>query len=205
MGILDHGVKNVGELHVYSEKLYTDSVASKADSIIANLASAIKILKENWKGADAGVNIKDVIDIYNEIVDVRNLLANLAKDSNIIAVGYREIQDGNRAHLGSLTPISIVTKNRDNEPYSDTADTIYITPSAAAGKDLLGKAAGDIQAFVNSARLYKNEVLTNWYRGPGRNQADTAFDEFEKNSKAKQAKLEEVANIVGKAVDSYGG
>ena len=203
MGLLDHEVKVVGDLHTYSEKLYTDAVVSKADSIIANLGSAIKNLKENWKGADAGVNIRDVIDIYNEIVEVRNLLANLAKDSNIIAVGYREIQDGNRAHLGSLSPINIVTKNRDNDPFSDTSDTIYITPGAAAGKDLLGKAAADIQAFVNSARMYKNGVLDNWVKGPGRNQADTAFDDFEKNSKAKQAKLEEVAQIVGKAVDSY--
>lgn len=204
MSILDHGVKNVGELHIQSGKLYSDVVVGKADSIIANLSMAIKNLKENWKGADAGVNIKDVIDIYNEIVDIRNLLANLAKDSNVIAVGYREIQDGNRARLGSLTPISIVSKNRDNDPYSDTSDTIYITPGAAAGKDLLGKAAGDIQSFVETARIYKNEVLDNWYKGPGRNQADDAFDAFDKSSKAKQAKLEEVANIVGKAVDSYG-
>lgn len=203
MGILDHSVKNVGDLHEYSKKLYTETVVSKADSIIANLASAIKVLKENWKGADAGVNIKDVIDIYNEIVEVRNLLANLAKDSNVIAVGYREIQDGNRANKGALTPISITTKNKDNEPFSDTSDTIYITPSAAAGKDLLSRAAADIQGFVDSAKLYKGEVLANWYSGPGRNQADKAFEDFEKSSKAKQAKLEDVATIVGKAVDSY--
>lgn len=203
MGLLNHGVKNVGELHIQSGKLYSDVVVGKADSIIANLSLAIKSLKENWKGADAGVNIKDVIDIYNEIVDIRNLLANLAKDSNVIAIDYRKIQDGNRAHLGSLTPITIVSKDRDNDPYSDTSDTIYITQGAEAGKDLLGKAAGDIQSFVETARLYKNEVLDNWYQGPGRNQADEAFDAFDKSSKVKQAKLEEVANIVGKAVDSY--
>ena len=118
---------------------------------------------------------------------------------------YRKIQEGNRANLGDLPPISTVSRELYKNDYSDTADTIYIRPEAVVGKDSIGTAAKDIQAFVDSARLYKNKILDNWYMGPGRNQADDAFDAFDKSSKAKQAKLEEVANIVGKAIDSYGG
>ena len=205
MGILDHGIKNVEDLYMDSRELYNTSVMSKADSIIGDLTSAINNLRENWKGADAGVNITDVIEICREITEVRNRLADLARDANAIAVMYRKIQEGNRANLGDLPPISIVSRELYKNDYSDTADTIYIRPEAVVGKDSIGTAAKDIQAFVDSARLYKNKILDNWYMGPGRNQADDAFDAFDKSSKAKQAKLEEVANIVGKAIDSYGG
>ena len=205
MGILDHGIKNVEDLYMDSRELYNTSVMSKADSIIGDLTSAINNLRENWKGADAGVNITDVIEICREITEVRNRLADLARDANAIAVMYRKIQEGNRANLGDLPPISTVSRELYKNDYSDTADTIYIRPEAAVGKDSIGTAAKDIQSFVDSARLYKNKILDNWYMGPGRNQADDAFDAFDKSSKVKQAKLEEVAQIVGKAVDSYGG
>lgn len=205
MGILDHGIKNVEDLYMDSRELYNTSVMSKADSIIGDLTSAINNLRENWKGADAGVNITDVIEICREITEVRNRLADLARDANAIAVMYRKIQEGNRANLGDLPPVSTVSRELYKNDYSDTADTIYIRPEAAVGKDSIGTAAKDIQAFVDSARLYKNKILDNWYMGPGRNQADDAFDAFDKSSKVKQAKLEEVAQIVGKAVDSYGG
>lgn len=205
MGILDHGIKNVEDLYMDSRELYNTSVMSKADSIIGDLTSAINNLRENWKGADAGVNITDVIEICREITEVRNRLADLARDANAIAVMYRKIQEGNRANLGDLPPISTVSRELYKNDYSDTADTIYIRPEAAVGKESIGTAAKDIQAFVDSARLYKNKILDNWYMGPGRNQADDAFDAFDKSSKVKQAKLEEVAQIVGKAVDSYGG
>lgn len=205
MGILDHGIKNVEDLYMDSRELYNTSVMSKADSIIGDLTSAINNLRENWKGADAGVNITDVIEICREITEVRNRLADLARDANAIAVMYRKIQEGNRANLGDLPPISTVSRELYKNDYSDTADTIYIRPEAAVGKESIGTAAKDIQSFVDSARLYKNKILDNWYMGPGRNQADDAFDAFDKSSKVKQAKLEEVAQIVGKAVDSYGG
>ena len=205
MGILDHGIKNVEDLYMDSRELYNTAVMSKADSIIGDLTSAINNLRENWKGADAGVNITDVIEICREITEVRNRLADLARDANAIAVMYRKIQEGNRANLGDLPPISTVSRELYKNDYSDTADTIYIRPEAAVGKESIGTAAKDIQAFVDSARLYKNKILDNWYMGPGRNQADDAFDAFDKSSKVKQAKLEEVAQIVGKAVDSYGG
>lgn len=205
MGILDHGIKNVEDLYMDSRELYNTSVMSKADSIIGDLTSAINNLRENWKGADAGVNITDVIEICREITEVRNRLADLARDANAIAVMYRKIQEGNRANLGDLPPVSTVSRELYKNDYSDTADTIYIRPEAAVGKESIGTAAKDIQAFVDSARLYKNKILDNWYMGPGRNQADDAFDAFDKSSKVKQAKLEEVAQIVGKAVDSYGG
>lgn len=205
MGILDHGIKNVEDLYMDSRELYNTAVMSKADSIIGDLTSAINNLRENWKGADAGVNITDVIEICREITEVRNRLADLARDANAIAVMYRKIQEGNRANLGDLPPVSTVSRELYKNDYSDTADTIYIRPEAAVGKESIGTAAKDIQAFVDSARLYKNKILDNWYMGPGRNQADDAFDAFDKSSKVKQAKLEEVAQIVGKAVDSYGG
>ena len=119
MGILDHGIKNVEDLYMDSRELYNTSVMSKADSIIGDLTSAINNLRENWKGADAGVNITDVIDICREITEVRNRLADLARDANAIAVMYRKIQEGNRANLGDLPPISTVSRELYKNDYSD--------------------------------------------------------------------------------------
>lgn len=121
MGILDHGIKNVEDLYMDSRELYNTSVMSKADSIIGDLTSAINNLRENWKGADAGVNITDVIEICREITEVRNRLADLARDANAIAVMYRKIQEGNRANLGDLPPVSTVSRELYKNDYSDTA------------------------------------------------------------------------------------
>lgn len=201
--IVGHRINAIGDLHHDSEKLYTDAVVGQADNIIRDLSTAITNLKENWKGADAGVNIKDIIDIHDEIVQVRNDLANLAHDSNAIAVGYRRIQTGNRANLGELNQISVTEKQKDKSNYSDTADTIYITPEAAGGKDLVLSAMNNIDSFVTTAKMYKDAILGNWFEGPGRERADDSFNNFEKNSKAKQQKLEEVAETIAKAIDSY--
>ena len=106
MGILDHGIKNVEDLYMDSRELYNTSVMSKADSIIGDLTSAINNLRENWKGADAGVNITDVIEICREITEVRNRLADLARDANAIDVIYLKIQKGKLRTVGNIHPNS---------------------------------------------------------------------------------------------------
>ena len=89
------------------QTLYEVVVKEQADGIIADLNSAINTLKETWKGVDAGVQINNVVDVYNGMAAVRNALAGLAKDSSVVAANYRDIQRLNSASIDELEPISV--------------------------------------------------------------------------------------------------
>jgi len=123
---MNHKVNNVQQLYIDSEKLYNDCVLKTADTLIDDLSQGINILKGCWEGADAGIQIQNVIEVHNSLVFIRNILAKLARDASSIASRYREIQNANRANLENLPVISINEKQIMSE-YSDTRDTINIT------------------------------------------------------------------------------
>ena len=85
---MNHKVNNVQQLHMSAKELYDNIVVggdASADTIIGNLVSAIENLKQNWKGVDAGLKIQELIKVHNEMVTVRNALAQLAFDSSKVA------------------------------------------------------------------------------------------------------------------------
>ena len=104
---MNHKVQNVQQLYDDAKNLYEKVVCGKADEIINNLNQAINVLKNSWEGKDAGVQINNVVDVYNAMTKIRNALAGLAKDSSTVASKYREIQNANRAALESLPPIVV--------------------------------------------------------------------------------------------------
>lgn len=202
---MNHKVLNVDTLHTDATYLYTSVVMggeTSADTMITNLASAIQNLQVNWKGADAGVNIQSIIEVHNELVTVRNALANLAKDSSVVAVNYRNIQIENNAPFGALDPV-IITEKSALEGYTDTADTIDINPEAENGRVLVVRAKDAIDSFISEARKSKTNILDNWLVGTGRNNADDAFTSFENNAKSNKEKLEEVSQTITNAIKNY--
>lgn len=202
---MNHKVNNVQGLYSSATDLYNTIVVNgdvSADSILANLYGGIENLKNNWKGIDAGKKIQEVIEVHNDMVKVRNALAQLSYDSSVVAAQYREIQNANGAGLEYLSPIKTEPKE-ELEPYTDTADTIDIVPAAEMGKTLIDTANVDLDTFISNVTYKYNEIMDNWTAGTGRDSAQGAFDEFVANTKRYKSILTEVSERITSALKNY--
>ena len=199
---MNHKVNNVGQLYNDASSLYKNVVLGTADTIINDLYQGINALKSSWEGKDAGVQIQNVIEVHNGMVAIRNALAELSKDSSLVAVKYREIQNVNRANLEALSPIAIETKNF-TESYSDARDTINITPEANNGKNRIDAANNAIYGFINDVRKYYDMIMSNWQVGTGREKAESAFSEFMGKSNKYKETLAAVSQSITDALKNY--
>lgn len=202
---MDHNVRNVQELHTTAYGLYNGVVTngdSSADAILNDLDEGIENLKANWKGKDAGLRIEEVIKVRNAMVEVRNALASLAVDSSKVAANYREIQNANGAGLENLSKLSFETKTKIAD-YSDESDTIDINPTAETGKNRIDKANNSIDSFTSIVKSKYDELMQNWTKGTGRDNAQTAFDSFLSNVNKYKEILSEVSSNITKALQNY--
>lgn len=203
---MNHKVINVQELYNTASDLYNNVVSgggtSSADSILRDLEQAVLILKDNWKGIDAGLKIQEVIKVHNEMVVVRNALAQLAFDSSKVAANYREIQITNGAPLEGLSPVNISHKSNLDD-YSDSQDTIDINPEAEHGKNLIDNANMGIDGFLDIVSRRYAEIMDNWLVGTGRDAAQGAFDEFVSNAKKYKNTLFDVSQSIKAALNNY--
>ena len=190
---MNHKVNDVQQLYTDARNLYNVVVKDQADSIIADLGSAIAILKNSWKGVDAGVQINSVIDA----------LAGLAKDSSAVAVNYRDIQRLNSASIDALAPIEIDASIPPMEAYQDVRDTIDISTEAVSGKSKLDSTNDSYDAFRTAVDRYYNAIMENWQAGPGRNNAEGAFAEFMSNANKYKQILEDVSKSITTALSNY--
>lgn len=199
---MNHKVNNVQELYSDAYSLYNMVVLDKADTIINNLDGAVSVLKQNWKGMDAGVQIQDVIEVHNAFVVLRNALAQLAKDSSVVAVNYRQIQIINRANAEELSQIEINTKSL-LDAYMDNRDTVDITPEANDGKAKIDVAKDLINEFVSQVKNYYSRIMDNWTIGTGRNSAEEAFVDFLSKSNKYIETLNNVSSSIASALSNY--
>ena len=200
---MDHKVVNVQELYEDACKLYNDVVCGNADTVIDNLGSAIEKLKTNWEGRDAGVQINNVVDVYNAMTKIRNVLAVLAKDSSFVASKYREIQNANRAGYEDLAVLTISEEKAPKDPYSDDRDTININSDALIGKNLLETANGMFDDFKVEANRYHDAIMGNWQQGTGRNNAEAAFEDFMQSADKYKSILMDVSSSIADALKNY--
>lgn len=199
---MDCKVENVWQLYDDALRLYKNVVLEDGNAIIMYLYQGIEILKKSWQGIDAGVQIQNVINVYNAMVNIRNILANLAKDSSIIACNYRLIQKANGGNLDDLYPISVdFIRGMDN--YTDTRDMISITIEAREGQSKLEAANFMVDQFINNVRSSYDSIMNNWQVGNGRDMALYAFNDFMKKSEEYQQTLNEVSKNISASLDNY--
>lgn len=203
---MNHKVNSVANLHADATALYNNVVAggadTSADAIIANLAAGITTLQNCWEGKDAGVQINNIVTVFNGMIDIRNALVSLASDSSKIASNYREIQKSNGAQLDTLTPLAAEERTRLPE-YSDTRDTINITPQANEGKAKVDAANGAMDAFISNVKMYYEKIMQNWTAGTGRDKAQNAFNSFISKSNVYKETLNSVSTSITNAVQNY--
>ncbi len=203
---MNHKVQSVQNLYEDAVSLFKRGVMgtedSSADTIINNLGTAINVLKGCWEGKDAGVQINNIVTVFNGMIDIRNALVSLASDSSKIASNYREIQKSNGAQLDTLTPLAAEERTRLPE-YSDTRDTINITPQANEGKAKVDAANGAMDAFISNVKMYYEKIMQNWTAGTGRDKAQNAFNSFISKSNVYKETLNSVSTSITNAVQNY--
>lgn len=200
---MNHVVEDVQGLYEEAKNLLEEVVKNQADVMINDLNLAINILKNSWKGADAGVQINNVVEIYNGMAQIRNALAVLSKDSSTVAANYREIQRLNSANLSPIAPLEIGTDVQPLDDYHDSKDTINITPEAAEGRNKLEAVAKSYDDFQSATEHSYNVIMDNWKAGNGRDSADEAFYAFMNNSSRYKETLLEVAKSITSALSNY--
>lgn len=203
---MNHKVTSVSDLYTSAKNLFEHGVVndeiSSADTIITNISSGIEILKNCWKGKDAGVQIQNLIVVHNAMVGIRNVLGSLSVDASKIASNYREIQNANGAGLEVLTPLAIEPRST-LENYSDVLDTISITSEAKEGKVKVDAANGAMDQFISTVQNYYDEIMTNWTIGTGREEAENAFSTFMNHSQEYKETLNSVSASIATAVQNY--
>lgn len=197
-----HEVNDVELLYQQSKNLYDVIVREQADNIINKLKNAKEILQENWKGIDAGIQINDIVNVHNKLVEIRNTLANLAKDSSIVASNYREIQKIANVGLESLAAIQINDLSTLPE-YVDNRDTIDIETDVLKGKQELDVAISNYDDFKNNVIKRYNEIMDNWQAGTGRDNANMAFHDFIDSAKEYKDTLANVSTSIANAIKNY--
>lgn len=202
-----HKVNSVTNLYNDAKRLYDSYVVGSgedsADTVLLNLGQGIETLKNSWKGIDAGVQINSVIKIYNAMVVVRNALAQLAVDSSTVAANYRAIQMSNAASMDALNPLTFDARTVMSE-YTDTADTIDITPEANNGKNKIDAAITNLDSFTVAVRGVYDNIMNNWQSGTGRDNAVQAFESFNNSVNDYKQVLAEVSTSVTTALRNYG-
>ena len=202
---MSHRVLNVSKLYESAKTLYDMVVvngSTSADAIINKLDRSIDTMSVNWKGKDAGIRIQDVIFVRNDLVKLRNVLAQFASDSSKVATDYREIQNANGAGMESFSPISFdVRTNLSN--YSDTSDTIDINENVLIAKNIIDEVNNDINMFNTIVSSKYDEILENWQAGPARDNAKLAFDEYKAKVNEYKQILMNVSSDINTALNNY--
>ena len=175
---MNHKVNDVDALHASAKKLHEDLVGQQSKSIIDDLDKAIEILRTNWKGPDAKININRVVAIRNGMTEFRNALDKLASASGDIAYNYREIQNSNLANKPVLAKIgsTIATTIGD---YADPTIGVEVKAGLADVRSPLNSAKTKMEALISNFDSLKTEMLdNNFQEGPGREDAINAFKAF---------------------------
>ena len=205
---MQHNVNSVQTLHDDAYALYNNVIVGgaefSADTIIANLNAGIEILKNTWKGKDAGVQIQNVITVQKAMVGIRGILATLAATTSKIAANYREIQNSNGAGLESFGVINPDTGAPAATDYTDTADTINITQEANNGKAKIDAANSAIGVFIVRATKFYEAIMQNWTAGTGREELSASFDSFISKSNSYKETLNSVSESIRTALANYG-
>ena len=203
---MNHEVNSVQVLHDDAYALYNNVVIGageySADTIIGNLGSGIEILKNFWKGKDAGVQIENVVKVYNAMIGIRETLVTLAMLTSKIAADYRDIQNANGAGLEAYA--TIVADNKSVIPdYVDNADTINISAEANEGKVKIDNASTAMDQFILEAKKYYDSIMQNWTVGPQREEIINKIEAFISNANRYKETLNTVSQSIKTALSNY--
>ncbi len=206
---MNHKVNSVADLYISATELFGRAVVGTEDTsaakIIQNLREGIETLKNSWQGMDAGTQINNVVTVYNAIAKIKNVLSDLSVETSKIAADYRAIQRANGANnLEELLSLKADASETVMGEYSDTRDTVNITPEAVNGKAKIDAANNAMDGFLSNVKTYFDQIMENWTAGPKRDEAKQLFDEFIAGAPRYKELLSEVSQSITTALQNYG-
>ena len=200
---MNHKVENIELLYNDAKGLLDNVVLGTADDVMSTLEAGIDNLKTNWHGADATVNINDLIKVYNGLSEIRNALAELAVNSSLVAKTYQDIQINNGASVAPLSELSY-TKKSGLETYSDSTPGVSIVPTANEGKGKVDSAKSSFESFVEEAKSAYDKIMNNWtVGGETRAAAESAFTTFNNEVNNYISVMTDVSTNITNALSNY--
>lgn len=205
---MNHKVNSVANLYSSASNLHRSIVNGSQDTsaakIMQNLKEGIDNLEQNWEGHDAGVQINNVVTVYNAMGRIKDMLDELASEASKISSDYRAIQKANGANnLEELSRIVPEAPSTRIAEYSDTRDTINIQTGAVTGKQKIDNANSAIDGFIASVKREFDDIMNNWTAGPKREEAKQVFDEFVANSNKYKQLLNETSESIATSMKNY--
>ena len=200
---MKHSVKDIDQLYSDAKNMLDNVVTGTADEVLSKLKSGIENLKNTWKGQDAGVNINNLVTVYNDLVGIRNDLGKLAVASAGVAKLYKDIQISNGASASSYQSLSVGDKSK-LDAYSDSSAGADIVPEAENGKQNVDAAKDRFMNFVNESKSSYNKIMENWTEGgEERASAVQAFELFLKAAEGYINTMSSVSTKIANALENY--
>lgn len=174
-------VNNLDQGYQQCEELNTLSRTS-GENLINNLGTEINNLKVHWKGNDATTHINNLIKVYDALIAV---VGDAKAITSAAGSAMSAIQEVRRANGGSGVVGALLPNNApDSAPIGNVDETTeyYCDPAARADYTQLVQVCTDFVNFRNQFSSQKDTLMSNWTAGANREEAVSAFNNFESNA-----------------------
>lgn len=174
-------VNNLDQGYQQCEELNTLSRTS-GENLINNLGTDINNLKVHWKGSDATIHINNLIKVYDALIAVVGDAKSLTSAAGSAMSAIQEVR---RANGGSGVVGALLPNNApDSAPIGNVDETTeyYCDPAARADYTQLVQVCTDFVNFRNQFSSQKDTLMSNWTAGANREEAVSAFYNFESNA-----------------------
>lgn len=172
---------NVSTAYSQCEGLNTLARTS-GENLIKNLESDINNLKVHWVGKDATIHINNLIKVYGALIE----LITQAKESSAAAGNsVIDVQGVIHSNCGEGNVGDVLPSNPPDAATIatlDDTDEFYCEPASKSDYTLLVQICTDFDTFRNQFASEKDELMTNWISGAGKEKAVEVFNNFESNS-----------------------
>lgn len=159
------------------------------EKLISDLEANIINLKNHWKGSDAKAHISNLITVYDAMVAVvtdAKKVTSIAGDKMIAIQKVRQA-NGGVGTVGESLPATAPNSSQIAVP-ADTTE-YYCDPAATADESDLSTICTNFSNFKENFSTDKDELLSNWTAGAGRENAVSAFNSFVENAETYKSLL----------------
>ena len=196
-------VDDVVDFGSEAAELYHDVVEGEGDALINDLRVAIGKLRQSWNGTDANTQINNAISVLNDMVKVRNVLADLSKDASVAANDLCELQQINKGDIADIEVVNLKENDDTMAAIEETTRAAEISDDTRSGEEILNDCIQRFGRFKAKADTKFDKIMSNWHSGPGRKKAIEAYEEFKQNADSYKKKLVDADESVKTAIQNY--
>lgn len=201
-----HEIRNLNEMRDDANQLLNLAVSTmdkSADSILTIMGKVIGVLENDWVGNDAILHIRSFIAAYNDMVSLRNALADLAYTAINVADVYIESQNFNANGGLGFTLRQYEPRSKLPE-YNGNPDGLRITSASGNQKGEISTILSLVSMFVADVDKYCVKLEDNWKQGPGRDTLFENYNTYKSELSSFESILSDISTAISKAIEKYG-